>query len=124
VEVQWSLWNWGTTRRERQALTLQQQIVAADEAAFRTGVRRSIAHDLANIDRLQQTLGDDEAIVALRERILHETTLRFGEGVITSAEYVDRQTDLLNARLAQAAHRVQLEQARAGFLTSLGLEVR
>lgn len=123
VQVQWSPWNWGTTHREREALTLQQQIVASDEAAFQQSVQRAVARDVANIDRLAHALADDDTIVALRERILRETTFRFREGVVTSAEYVDRQTDVLGARLARASHRVELAQARAHFLTSLGLEV-
>jgi hypothetical protein len=36
---------------------------------------------------------------------------------------VDRETDLLAARLARATHRVELAQARARFLTLIGLEV-
>lgn len=123
VQVEWTPWNWGTTRRDREVLTLQKQIVATDEAAFEQGVRRGIARDVASIDQLARTLTDDDAIVALRERILRETGFRFSEGVVTSAEYVDRETDLLDARLARATHRVQLAQARANFLTSLGLGV-
>jgi outer membrane protein TolC len=56
--------------------------------------------------------------------VLRETRLRFAEGVITSAEYVDRETDLLAARLARASHRVELARARARFLTLVGIEVR
>lgn len=122
VKVDWTPWNWGTTRRDRESLVLQQQIVETDEAAFRHNVQRGVTRALANIDQLERTLADDSAIIALRERILRETNLRFGEGVITSAEYVDRETDLLNARLARATHQVQLAQARANFLTSVGLE--
>jgi outer membrane protein TolC len=77
----------------------------------------------ASIDQLAQTLADDDTIVALRENILRETGFRFSEGVVTSADYVDRETDLLDARLSRATHRVQLAQARANFLTSLGLGV-
>lgn len=123
VQVEWTPWNWGATRRDREVLTLQKQIVATNEAAFQQSVRRGIAHDIASIDQLAQTFSDDDAIVALRERILRETGFRFSEGVVTSAEYVDRETDLLDARLARATHRVQLAQARANFLTSLGLGV-
>lgn len=124
VEVEWNPWNWGTTRRDREVLALQRQIVATNEAAFRQGVRRSVAHDVASMDQLARTVADDDTIVALRERILRETGFRYSEGVITSAEYVDRETDLLDARQLRATHRVQLEQARANFLTSLGLEVQ
>lgn len=116
-------WNWGTTKRDREVLALQTQIVATSEAAFRHSVQRGIARDVASIDQLAQALADDDSIVALREKILRETGFRFSEGVITSSEYVDRETDLLDARLARATHRVQLAQARANFLTSLGLGV-
>jgi outer membrane protein TolC len=124
VKVDWAPWNWGTTRRDGEVLTLQKQIVATDEAAFQQNIQRAVTRELANIDQLEGSLADDDKIVALRERILRETDFRLGEGVIMSAEYVDRETDLVNARIARATHRVQLAQARADFLTSLGLEVR
>jgi len=36
---------------------------------------------------------------------------------------VDRDTDRVSVRLASAQHRVELAQARAGYLTTLGLEI-
>lgn len=124
VQVEWAPWSWGATRREREALALQQRVVATEEAAFADAVRRGVAADLAAIDRLERALAVDDTIVALRARPLAEARLRLGEGVITAAEYVDRETDLLAARQARAAHRVELAQARARYLTALGLEVR
>jgi hypothetical protein len=44
--------------------------------------------------------------------------------VITSADFVDRETDVTSARLARATHRVELARVRARFLTAVGLEVR
>ena len=123
VQVEWTPWSWGTTGREREELAIQQQIVATEEAAFTEGVRRGVATDLATVDRLERSLASDDEIVALREQVLREARLRFGEGVVTSAEYVDRETDVLSARLARASHRVELAQARAHFLTLVGVEV-
>jgi hypothetical protein len=37
---------------------------------------------------------------------------------------VDRETDVLSVRISRASHRVELAQARAHFLTTLGIEVR
>lgn len=124
VLVEWTPWNWGTTARDREVLALQQQVVASDQAAFTESIQRAVVRDLATIDRLEQTLGDDETIIALREQVLRETQLRFDEGVVTSAEYIDRQTDVLAARLARASHRIELAQARARYLTTVGVEVR
>ena len=123
VQLEWSPWDWGRSGLERQALDIQQQIVATEEAAFTERVRRGTVRDLAAIDRLAESLDTDRAIIALRERVLDEARLRFAEGVITSDGFVDRETDLLAARLARAGHRVELAQARARFLTLVGIEV-
>ena len=124
VQVQWSPWNWGATKRDREVLTLQRQILDADEQAFRDMLRRSVEQDIATIDRIAAALVDDDRIIALRERIATESRARFGENVVTSAEYIDRQTDVLSARTARAVHRVELAQARVHFLTTLGLEIQ
>ena len=38
VRLQWNAWTWGSGAREREALAVQQQVVAADEAAFAKGL--------------------------------------------------------------------------------------
>ena len=124
VQLQWSPWTWGAGAREREVLALQQRIVEADERAFGDQLARAVAQDLATVDRLAATIGTDDEIIALRERIAAETRARFTEGAVTSAEYVDRQTDVLSARLTRAIHRTELAQARARVLTTLGIEVR
>ena len=124
IQFQWTPWTWGSSSRDRQVTELERQIVTTEELAFAAQVERSIEQDIAQIDRLQSSLADDDQIIALRENIFAETRSRYREAVITSAEYVDRQTDVLSARIARATHRVELAQARAHLLTTLGMEVR
>jgi len=124
VEVQWTPWSWGTTDRDREVLALQQQIVASDEAAFTAATQRAVERQLAEIDRLTASLRTDDAIIALRERIERETRHRYTEAVVTAAEYVDRENDVLAARLARAGHEVELAQAQARYLTTIGVELR
>ena len=123
LQVRWAPWTWGTTRREKELLAVQRQIISAEEQQFTDNLRRTTEQDLAAIDRLVATLAQDDEIIALREDIATETRSRFNEGVVTSAEYVDRQTDVLSARIARALHRAELAQARAEFLNTLGIEV-
>ena len=124
VQVQWNPFDWGRTARERQVLELERDAVETESAAFRDALRRATVSDLATIDRLERALATDEEIIALREQIVRETAARFRESAITAAEYVDRQTELLSARIARGLHRVELAQARAAYLTTLGLQVR
>jgi outer membrane protein TolC len=124
LQLEWNPWSWGSTRRDREVLSLQQAIVNTEEASFRETLRRLVVRDLAAIDRLERALAEDEAILSLREAVLREARARYREGVINSAEYIDRQTDVLSARLALSSHRVELAEARARFLTTIGLEAR
>jgi outer membrane protein TolC len=120
LQLDWAPLSWGSNSRDRQALAIQGEIVANDEAAFRQGIVRGLETDLASIDRLSHVIASDDSIIALRETILQETRARYRESVITSAEYVDRQTDLLAAQIARATHRVQLAEAYARLETTTG----
>jgi outer membrane protein TolC len=124
VQLQWAPVDWGRSDREREALRVAQALVGTEEAAFRAALARATRRPVTTIDRLTRALVVDDSIVALREALLREATARHREGVLTAAEYVNRQTDLLAARLAQAAHRVELVEARVEYLTILGLETR
>src|SRR6185369_3608480 len=123
VQLQWKAWNWGTSDRARAILALQQTIVSAEEAAFTSSLRRAVQTDLAAIDHLEASLPTDDRIVSLRESIDRSARVRLGEGVITASEYLDRRTEWLTAQFERARHRVELAQARARVLTTLGLEV-
>jgi outer membrane protein TolC len=124
VRLQWNAWTWGSNAREREALAIQQQIAEADEAAFTKGLTTSIEGDETAIDRLERSLATDERIVTLREQVARATQVRLQEGVVTASEYLDRATELLQARFARAGHEVELAQTSAHLLTTLGLEVR
>jgi outer membrane protein TolC len=123
LQLQWTPLAWSHAARDRESLALERGVVDAEAQAFADALRRETTSDLATIDRLQRTLASDDEIVALREQIVRETTARFREGEVTAAQYVDRQTDLLSARITRAQQRVQLAQARANYLTTLGVQV-
>ncbi len=123
LQVDWAPWTWGTLDRERRELELQRDIVATNEASFTETLRRAIRQPVATIAQLDSAIALDDRIIGLRETVETETRAQLREGVVTAAEYVDRYTDLLSARLTRAQHGVARAQARATLLTTLGVEV-
>ena len=124
VQFEWPAWNWGRTRRDAEVQTMQRDIVASDEAAFRDNLRRAAIVERARYTAFERTLQFDDSIVAMRERVLRETRLRHDEGEVSSADYVSRLSEHLSAQLDRDTHRVRLAESRARYLTTLGLEVR
>lgn len=123
VQVHWTPWTWGTTARDREVNEIQREIVTTNEEAFRRGLERNIQQSVATIARLDSALVLDDQVVRLREAIDAETRAKLREGVVTAAEYVDKSTDVLTARLVRIQHRMELAQARTILLTTLGVEV-
>ena len=124
VRMRWAPFNWGTTGRERALLEVQRQIVDTEEAAFTARLQRQVQDELADMERLERALETDERIIALREQVVRQARAQLDERVITPAAYVDARTDLQDARLLRQRHRVELARARAGYLTTLGIELR
>jgi outer membrane protein TolC len=124
VQLQWAPWQWGASRRDREVLAAQREIIAAEEAAFTEQLHRIALQDRAAVDRLEAMVRLDDEIIVAREQIAEETRLRYEEASVTSADFVERQSQLLSARIARALHRVELAHARARLLTTLGIDFR
>lgn len=123
VRVEWAPWNWGRIDREQELLELRREAVVTEEEAFAATLGRAVADELADLARIRDALATDEEILGLRERIERQEQRRFEEGVITAADYVDARTDLLRARVALRLHHIELAEAQARYLTTLGVPI-
>jgi hypothetical protein len=124
VRLQWNAWTWGTVPREREAQSIQKQIVAADEAAFTRGIATAIEGDLAAIDHLTRALATDQRIIELRTEVERSSRVRLLDGVLMASVYLARDGELLEARLARALHQVELALALARLLRTVGVVVQ
>jgi len=123
IRLQWNAWSWGTPTRESEIARLQGDIVTAEEEAFVRTLEQSTRTDEATIERLERTVASDAQIISLREEVERAARARMQEGVLTAADYVTRQSELVQSRYARASHDVELAQARARLLVTLGVEV-
>ena len=124
VKVEWRPWTWRSAGRTAAAYRLQQEIVSTEEQALGRSLARAVATNLEDISRLKAALVDDERIVALRTEVERQARAQYDEGAITTPDYVETRTDVLEARLTLERHRVELAQARSTYLTTLGITPR
>jgi len=124
LKVEWRPWTWRSAGRNAAALGYEQRVLEFDEAALARSLARSVAADLEEISRLGAALAEDQRVVALRVEIERQARVQHDEGAITTADYVETRTKVLEARLTLQRHRVELARARAAYLTTLGLTPR
>jgi outer membrane protein TolC len=124
LKVEWRPWTWRSAGRKAAAYRIQQDVVATEEKALGRRLARAVVTDLEDISRLKAALADDERIVALRTEVERQARAQYDEGAITTPDYVETRTDVLEARLTLERHRVELAQARSRYLTTLGITPR
>jgi outer membrane protein TolC len=121
VRLQWEPWRWGTDARDRELLRVQEQVILTEETALAARLAREVESELQAIGRLERALETDERIIALREQVERQTRRQFEERALTASQYLTVRTELFEARVAWQRHRVELERARARYLTTLGI---
>jgi outer membrane protein TolC len=121
IKVEWRPWTWHSAGRTAESYRIQQSIVATEEQALGRKLARAVVTNLEDIGRLKSALSDDERIVRLRTDVERQARAQYDEGAITTEDYVETRTDILEARLTLERHRVELAQARSSYLTTLGL---
>ena len=122
VRVRWPFWDWSVSRRERETLVLQQQMVAAQEETFALGIDVAVQQELSDVSRLEELLRSDAEIITLRQRVTAQAASQLENGVITATDYLIERNAEHQARLTQDLHQVQLVQAKVRYLTTIGGE--
>ena len=113
--------DWGRARSEAGAARLQASIAQTEADALARQLRRYAEADLADLERLAGVGADDARVIALREEVLRVARRQLEEGVLLAPAYVDALTDLAEARLVAARHRIERARAQARLLSTLGL---
>jgi outer membrane protein TolC len=121
LKLEWRPWTWRSAQRKAAAYRLEQDVISTEEQALGRQLARAVAVDLEEIARLKTAIADDERVVALQTEVERQARAQYDEGAITTADYVETRTDVLEARLTLERHRVELAQARSSYLTTLGL---
>lgn len=121
AKLSWNLGSWYTSGREKRLVGLQQQAVEIQQSNFQRNLDLANANDNGEINRLQELVKKDNEIIQTYSRILQLSTSQLQNGTITAADYITDLNAETQARLNQQLHTVQLNQARANFITNQGL---
>ncbi|MFM2267515.1 MAG: hypothetical protein RL757_956 [Bacteroidota bacterium] len=101
----------GTIRREQLQMQLQAEKIGIQQDQFILASQVQATQQQHDIERLEKALKTDQQIIALREKVVNTYAIQLENGVITPSEYLTESTNVVNAKVNQAIHEVQLLQA-------------
>ncbi len=119
--VQWNIWDWSKTSREKENLAVKQELIRSEKSAFNKNLGIHLEELLADIIKYEEAVNRDKEILELRREITLAAISRLENGVITSTDYITELNAEVQARIQLDLHRIQLEQARVNYLTSKGI---
>ena len=115
IRLNWTLFDWNKTKKEKEALDISKQLVETEKETFELNINRQLQEVNFEMERIEQQIVSDAEIIQLREKIVRSAEAQMKNGVITSSDYLNEVTQLFEAKINEQTHKVQLELAKANY---------
>ena len=119
--MQWNIWDWNKTGREKEVLAVQQEIIRSRKTSFDENISVQQEEIIAQVRKFEEAIQRDREIVTLRKEITQVAASRLENGIITTSDYIRELNAETEARIMLNLHEIQLVQAKVFYLTSKGI---
>lgn len=115
VRLNWTLFDWNKTKKEKEALEISKQLIETEKETFEVNLNSQLQEVNLEMERIEQQIVSDAEIIQLREKIVRSAEAQMKNGVITSSDYLSEVTQLFETKINEQTHKVQLELAKANY---------
>jgi len=120
VRVNWSLGGLYTKKNEQRLVEVNKKSVDIQRESFLLNTNASLKQQQSELDKLQQLVTTDAAIIELRVQIKEAAKAQLENGVITANDYLQEVNAEDQARQSLITHNIQLLQAQINYQTIAG----
>lgn len=121
IRLNWTLFDWNKTKKEKEVLEISKQLIASEKETFEVNQKRQLQDINFEIGKIEDQLKSDTEIIQLREKILRSADAQMKNGVITSSEYLNEVTQLFESKITEQTHRIQLFLAKVNHQIIKGI---
>lgn len=121
IRLNWTLFDWNKTKKEKEVLEISKQLIASEKETFEVNQKRQLQEINFEIGKIEDLLKSDSEIIQLREKIVRSADAQMKNGVITSSEYLNEVTQLFESKITEQTHRIQLFLAKANHQIIKGI---
>ena len=120
IKLNWNVFDWNSTKKQRQSLQVNKEIIDSEQEVFELNTAMEMTQQQSEINKISAFIASDEEIISLRKKILDTSRSQLKNGVITSSAYVTELTNLFEAENNLSTHRIQLQFAKANYNVTKG----
>lgn len=121
VRLNWTLFDWNKTKKEKEVLEISKQLIASEKETFELNQKRQLQEINFEIGKIEDQLKSDNEIIQLREKIVRSADSQMKNGVITSSDYLNEVTQLFESKITEQTHRIQLFLTKANHQIIKGI---
>jgi outer membrane protein TolC len=120
VRVNWPLGGLYTQKKEKELIKISQKMVDVQKETFLLNTNTQLAQQQSEIDKFNQLVQTDQAIIDLRVQVKEAARSQLQNGVITANDYLREVNAEDQSRQSLITHQIQLLQAQINYQTTLG----
>ncbi|MBS1509969.1 MAG: TolC family protein [Bacteroidetes bacterium] len=120
VRLNWSLSGLYTQKKEKQIIDISRKTIGIQKETFLLNTNTALKQQDAEINKLQQLIAKDQAIIDLRASVKDAAKAQLDNAVITANDYLREVNAEDQARQSLITHKVQLLQAEINYQTISG----
>lgn len=108
LRLNWNIFDWNKTKTEKESIQINKEIINTQKETFELNNNLELVDLQTEIDKLQELIVFDEAIISLRENMVKTAESQLKNGVITSSAFISEFTDMFEAKSNLNLHKTQL----------------
>jgi outer membrane protein TolC len=120
LKLNWNVFDWNANKKQQTSLLLNKEIIDNDVEIFKLNTTMQLQQQQTEIEKIEQLIETDLEIEALRKEILNTAESQLKNGVITASAYITELTNLYESQSNTITHKIQLQLAKANYLTIQG----
>jgi len=120
LKINWNIFDWNATKKERKSLQVNKEIIDNQQEIFTLNTTIELKQQQTEINKISNYIKSDKTIIELRKTILNSANSQLKNGVITSSAYITELTNLYEAENNLSTHTIQLLLAKTTYKTIKG----
>jgi len=120
LKLNWNVFDWNSTKKQRKSLQVNKEIIDSEQEVFEVNTSIELTQQQSEINKMSEFIESDEKIIDLRRKVLETSSSQLRNGVITSSAYITELTNLYEAENNLKTHHIQLQFAKANYNTVKG----
>ncbi len=121
VKLNWNVFDWNATKKERESLLINKDIVDNETEIFNLNTTIELNEHKSEINKIESFIKIDLEIISLNKKILNTAVSQLQNGVITSSDYITELTNLYEAENNLNTHKIQLLLVKANYNVAMGI---